>query len=62
MIAVGGCRRVVNALNTATPPLSGSEEALWAFFMVWAVMVSDGIKPIYADSHTLNRGDPTPKN
>ncbi len=34
----------------------------WAFFMVWAGMVNDGIKPIYADSHTLNRGDPTPKN
>ena len=33
----------------------------WAFFMVWAGMVNDGIKPIYTDPHTLNRGDPMPK-
>jgi mannan endo-1,4-beta-mannosidase len=32
----------------------------WAWFMVWAGMVNDGIKTVYADPHTLNRGDPLP--
>jgi mannan endo-1,4-beta-mannosidase len=34
----------------------------WAFFMVWAGMVNDRIKPAYADPYTINRGDLVPTN
>jgi mannan endo-1,4-beta-mannosidase len=33
----------------------------WAFFMIWAGMVNDGIKSIYADPYVINRGDPIPQ-
>ncbi|MGO9270415.1 MAG: hypothetical protein ACLQOO_09215 [Terriglobia bacterium] len=33
----------------------------WAFFMAWAGMVDDRIKPGYANPYYLNRGDPIPK-
>jgi mannan endo-1,4-beta-mannosidase len=50
--------------EVGTPP---SAEVLkrqpnWAWFMVWAGMVSDRIRPAYSDPYTVNRGDPVPRN
>jgi len=33
----------------------------WAFFMLWAGMVDDRIKPLYTNPYYLNRGDRIPK-
>jgi len=50
--------------EVGTPPSAEVLKAQpkWAFFMVWAGMVSDRIKPAYENPYFLNRGDPIPKN
>ena len=34
----------------------------WAFFMLWAGMVRDSIKPAYENPYFINRGDAIPGN
>jgi mannan endo-1,4-beta-mannosidase len=50
--------------EVGTPPSAEVLKAQpkWAWFMVWAGMVSDRIKPAYSDPYTINRGDPIPRN
>ena len=50
--------------EVGTPPSADVLKAQpkWAFFMHWAGMVNDRIKPAYTNPSLIHRGDPIPAN